>query len=440
MLLLFSILFYAWGEPSLIWVLVMSTLTDFLCGLIMARGWKKTGLVISLMVNLGSLAYFKYGQFAMDNLRHLASLFGFDGNRLADLSQVVMPIGISFYTFQTLSYTIDVYRGQVAPTRNFTAFAAYVTLFPQLIAGPILRYADLANQLRERVSTWPGISQGIERFVIGLSKKVLLANFFAIAADDIFSRDPGSLSTPAAWGGALAYTLQLYFDFSGYSDMAIGLGRIMGFTFPENFNHPYVSTSIRDFWRRWHISLSTWFRDYVYIPLGGSRMGKARTMLNLIIVFFVTGLWHGASWNFIVWGMLHGFFIILERTIWGKIIAAAWRPFKHMYTLLIVIVAWVFFRAEHLSHAVAYLKVMFSWQIGDPILSSYLSYFHLNAFNICCALTGILAATPLASYVGQGNETRWRRTLKSLLILMSFILSIMFLNAGNHNPFIYFRF
>lgn len=422
------------------WVLAMSTLTDFLCGLIMAKGWKKTGLIISLIVNLGSLAYFKYGQFAMDNLRILSSFLGFSTDRIIDLSNMVMPIGISFYTFQTLSYTIDVYRGHVPATRNFTAFAAYVTLFPQLIAGPILRYSDLAQQLRERVSRLPDITWGIERFVIGLSKKVLLANSFALAADDIFGRAPDSLHTIAAWGGALAYTLQLYFDFSGYSDMAIGLGRIMGFRFPENFDHPYASRSIREFWRRWHISLSTWFRDYLYIPLGGSRHGRFRTLLNLSIVFLVTGLWHGASWHYVAWGILHGTFIILERSGWGKLLANAWRPFQHIYALIVIIVAWVFFRSDNLSHAISYLDAMFSWQTGDPVLSSYLAFFHLDSFDVCVATIGMIAALPLNELVRKFQQQRVLIELRSLYMLTLFVLSIIFLIAGDHNPFIYFRF
>jgi len=418
----------------------MSTVTDFLCGLIMARGWKKMGLSISLIVNLGSLAYFKYGNFAMDNMRMISGFLGISSDRYLDMSSIIMPIGISFYTFQTLSYTIDVYRGHVNSTRNFIAFAAYVTLFPQLIAGPILRYADLAQQLRERVSRLPDITWGIERFVIGLSKKVLLANTFAIVADDIFSRPPASLHTVAAWGGALAYTLQLYFDFSGYSDMAIGLGRIMGFRFPENFDHPYTSRSIREFWRRWHISLSNWFRDYLYIPLGGSRHGRFRTLLNLSIVFFVTGLWHGASWHFVAWGIFHGTFIVLERSGWGTLLERAWRPFQHIYTLMVVVVAWVFFRADNLSHAISYLDRMFSWQSGDPVLSSYLAYFHLDALDVSAATIGIIASMPLNDFVRRFAQQRLMIPMRSLCILLLFVLSIIFLIAGNHNPFIYFRF
>ena len=269
---------------------------------------------------------------------------------------------------------------------------------------------------------------------------MILANTFAVVADDVFGKSPGSLHTLAAWGGAMAYALQLYLDFSGYSDMAIGLGRIMGFTFPENFNHPYTATSLRDFWRRWHISLSTWFRDYLYIPMGGSRKGPARTLLNLSTVFLVTGLWHGASWNFVVWGLFHGAFIMFERTKGGALLTSTWRPFRHLYTLLVVIVAWVFFRADDMSHAIAFLQRMFFWQIGDPVRSSYLAYFHLDSLDLFIGLIGIMAAIPMAGHLRKYEHLMVAQSIRSLYIMGLLILSIMFLNAGNHNPFIYFRF
>ena len=340
-LLIASLFFYAWGEPRNVLVMLASILINYLLGLGIEKAskQKKLFLILSVLYNIGVLFYFKYLNFA-------GSIWESLTGQTLNMKTIVLPIGISFFTFQIMSYVIDVYRGNVPAQKNLINLALYISLFPQLIAGPIVRYIDVEAQIKQRESTWDGAYVGVKRFAIGFAKKVLIADQLATLADTVFAGGnyPSMLSH---WIGIIAYTLQIYYDFSGYSDMAIGLGKIFGFDFLENFNYPYISRSIKEFWRRWHISLSSWFRDYLYIPLGGNRKGKVRTYINLIIVFFVTGLWHGASFNFIVWGLYYAVFLVIERLGFGKRLEKLPRIIQHVYTLLVVVIGWVFFGQTH---------------------------------------------------------------------------------------------
>jgi alginate O-acetyltransferase complex protein AlgI len=436
-----SVLFYTWGEEFLVLLMLSSTVIDYSCGLIIDSGKKKLGLYISIIANLSFLACFKYADFAFENFHLVLSKLGWAESVFKDLPGIALPLGISFYTFQTMSYTIDVYRGEVKANRNFIEFATYVTMFPQLVAGPIVRYIDIQKQLTTRDLSWNKFSEGIQRFIIGLAKKVILANTFAAVSDEIFELAPYDLSTGVAWLGIITYSLHIFFDFSGYSDMAIGLGKMFGFDFLENFNYPYVSKSIREFWRRWHISLSSWFRDYVYIPLGGSKNGVYNTYFNLGIVFFVTGFWHGASWHFIVWGMFHGTFIIFERLGGGKLMAKT-GPLQHVYTLLIVLIGWVFFKAETLTDALLYLKQMFI-PVTKPNILGDVNYFLSK--EVCIALiVGIIISMPVFSFfkerLKQLNENIIAKFLYFSLLILIFHISISYIAIDSYNPFIYFRF
>ena len=342
-LFLASLVFYAWGEPVYVVLILFSTLVDYctgrMAGYCREKGYKKgavLAVVISAVVNLALLGFFKYGDFFLQNLHR------FTGLAVPRLG-LALPIGISFYTFQTMSYTIDVYRGEAPVQKNLITFGAYVSLFPQLIAGPIIRYKDVAEQLKKRKESLPLFCQGLVRFMVGLGKKVLIANQIGMLWDEVAALDASSLTTATAWLGVLAFTLQIYFDFSGYSDMAIGLGAMFGFHFPENFNYPYESKSITEFWRRWHISLGTWFREYVYIPLGGNRKGMGRQMVNLAVVWFLTGLWHGAFGNFILWGLYYGVFLVLEKLMWQRVLKKIPAWLGHLYTMFFVMVGWSIF-------------------------------------------------------------------------------------------------
>lgn len=439
-LLLVSLFFYSWGEDVIVLVMIASTLVDYTCGIIIERGWKKSGLLISILTNLSFLAFFKYFNFTFDNLNYLLQTFGLESSAIQNLPKILLPIGISFYTFQTLSYTIDVYRGKVKANRNIIDFAAYVTMFPQLVAGPIVRYADIQKQLLKKNISAENFSLGVQRFIIGLSKKVLIANTFAAIADGVFDQNVLDISTFYAWMGAISYAFQIYFDFSGYSDMAIGLGKMFGFDFPENFNFPYISKSIREFWRRWHISLSSWFKDYLYISLGGNRVGRIRIYINLLIVFFITGLWHGASWNFVVWGLFHGVFIVIERLGFIKRSKLTSGPLQYAYTLLVVLVGWVIFRADTLNDAVTFIQKMFWFSKGDTAVNSFLDFFHFNVRTLFFMLIAVLFSLPLkfvTKYLQQGKSYETMR-FASLFILFS--LSIIYIICGTYNPFIYFRF
>lgn len=441
-LLLASLLFYAWGEGLLVGLMIVSICINYLAGLLIEFFEKKTiysqiVLGIAIAANLSFLIYYKYFGFIASNI---SSVWKFE---TSNFDHITLPIGISFFTFQGISYLIDCYRKETAVQKNPFNLGLYIALFPQLIAGPIVRYHDIALQINQRSVNLKLFTSGLIRFIRGLAKKIFIANTAGLIADKVFNIPIADLPTSMAWIGIICYSLQIYFDFSGYSDMAIGLGRMLGFKFLENFNYPYISKSIQEFWRRWHISLSTWFRDYLYIPLGGSRGSVSRTYFNLIIVFFITGLWHGSSWNFIFWGLFHGLFLILER---AKIININKIPpvLRHSYVLLIVIIGWVFFRAASLTEALAFIKCMFSPSDGlnfSPLL-------YLTSFNQFILTLGIIYTTPARKYLNMKTFGNLKRTVnlnvkyQYKLILYSILLlaTILELVQGSYNPFIYFRF
>jgi alginate O-acetyltransferase complex protein AlgI len=452
-LVLASLFFYAWGEGAYVLIMLVSIACNYVFGLSIERlrktQWSRLFMAFAVMFNVALLGFFKYANFLVDNLNMGLKIFHLG---TLSLSPVHLPIGISFFTFHTMSYLIDVYRGVVIAQKNPSTFALYVSLFPQLVAGPIIRYHDISEQLTSRSVTLDGFLLGIRRFVTGLGKKVLIANTLAVTADQIFSLSSGNLSTGLAWLGITCYTLQLYFDFSGYSDMAIGLGHMFGFSFLENFNYPYISKSIREFWRRWHISLSNWFRDYLYIPLGGNRNSASRTYFNLLTVFFLCGLWHGAKWTFVVWGMLHGIFLILERTSFGKTLDRLWAPLQHLYALSVVTIGWVFFRSETLSGAIDFLSIMFGITKIQGV--KYTVSMYLNNELMLALVAGVLVSVPLKSMLKQYYERvlpdlRWGDhpaynlafyAFTGLSMILVFLGSIMLLASGTYNPFIYFRF
>lgn len=431
-LLLTSLFFYSWGEPK--YVLLMFTLIviNYICGLLLARDHNRYLLCATVIFNLGILGYFKYFNFLMETVNAVLSLIG---GQTVSLNQIALPIGISFFTFQIMSYVIDVYRGTVPPQKSLAKLALYISLFPQLIAGPIVRYSDVAAQIDERNVTLGGIYTGAVRFMIGLSKKVLLSNQMAAIADAAFIQsDPPAL---LAWMGAVAYALQIYFDFSGYSDMAIGLGKLFGFDFLENFNYPYISSSVKEFWRRWHISLSSWFRDYLYIPLGGSHCSREKTYRNLLIVFSMTGLWHGASWNFVVWGLWHGAFLILERVLGNRFRMPKW--LGHIYTMLVVLIGWVFFRADTLGQAAVYLRSM----AGNPLEGALYSLSHLDREKVFFFALSLIFCLPAGKWINSrlGETSRsFAQTARDTALAAVFFVTILYVVSSGFNPFIYFRF
>jgi alginate O-acetyltransferase complex protein AlgI len=407
-------------------------------------------LAFGIIGNLSLLAFYKYANFIVQNinalLESLQIAFSFND------PGIILPIGISFYTFQALSYLIDVYKRKTPVQKNFINLALYISLFPQLIAGPIVRYNDIDNQLLNRKSSPDKFVSGIKRFVIGLAKKVLIANQFALLADTAFQIPTDNISTFVAWAGIIAYSIQIYFDFSGYSDMAIGLGRMFGFELLENFNFPYISRSIREFWKRWHISLTNWFRDYLYIPLGGNRKGNERTYVNLFIVFLLTGLWHGASWSFVAWGLLHGTFMVIEKIGFDKLLIRLWKPLQHAYTLFVVIMAWVLFRADDFTYAWGYYKAMFSVrsiQLNYNVLDIFLNdqvYFLLIIAVISSTRIWVVIYDRLEKLTRlfNANQINITRVIFTFALLF-FILCIMLLSStslisSTYNPFIYFRF
>ncbi|GJM32206.1 MAG: alginate O-acetyltransferase [Saprospiraceae bacterium] len=439
-LLTASLFFYAWGEGPVVLVMLLSIGVNHVAGIAMREDAEpkrsKRTLIIALIFNLSLLAFFKYANFLVDNLNVVLEGLGV---HFIYLPQIHLPIGISFFTFQAISYIVDVYRKKVAAQPNIYKLALYISLFPQLIAGPIVRYLDIRNALEKRQVTIEGLSKGGQRFIIGLVKKVLIADTLAYVADQLFNVPATALGPGAAWLGIICYSFQIYYDFSGYSDMAIGLGRMLGFQFLENFNYPYIARSLRDFWRRWHISLSTWFRDYLYIPLGGNRGSKYRTFLNLGIVFFLCGLWHGASWNFIIWGLLHGAFLILERTIFGKIMDRLPAWLQHSYLLLVVVISWVFFRAEDLPQAWDYLQAM----VGAQPAATYYAALFLNQEIILTLLMATFWALPIYPYFEQQIQAKKWVVLDGVRLvglLGLFVLSLATVIASTYHPFIYFRF
>ncbi len=438
-----SLVFYAWGEGPIVAVLLLSAGINFIAGQLIEKGQRKAGLWLSLVGSLSLLFYYKYSNFAVDSARGFAEAFGLPIAESMQLAAIALPIGISFYTFQGISYTLDIYWGRIRANKSFINYGTYVAMFPHQIAGPIVRYADIAPELAERHVTIEKFGVGAERFIIGLAKKVLLANTFASLADQIFNARLSDINTATAWLGIVVYAFQIYFDFSGYSDMAIGLGKMVGFDFKENFNYPYIARSVQDFWRRWHISLSSWFRDYVYIPLGGNRGSEFKTYRNLLIVFFVTGLWHGASLNFIIWGLFHGVFLLIERAGLGKRLEQAPAIVGHLYTLLVVLVGWVFFRAVDLGSAIAYLGKMIGLGAEEASVA-YPPSFFLSAEVIVSLVLAIILATP----VYHRFQTFWkklpangpRELAYSFVLFGLFVMAVMYLAADTYNPFIYFRF
>ena len=436
-----SLIFYAWGEPVYVSLLLFSTAVDYLHGRLVWRylnqgDRKKARLAVasSVCINLGLLAFFKYADFllgAVNGAFHLS----------LPLVGVSLPIGISFYTFQTMSYTIDVYRGQAPVQKNVIAFGAYVSMFPQLIAGPIVRYQTVAEELNVRKETAEDISTGIRRFLLGLGKKVLLANRFGLLWDGIRILPAGERTVLMSWLGIAAFGLQIYYDFSGYSDMAIGLGRMMGFHFPENFSHPYLSKSITEFWRRWHISLGTWFREYVYIPLGGNRKGPARHVVNILAVWMLTGIWHGAGWNFLAWGLYFGVLLILEKFVLLRYLERlpAWAG--HFYALMFVYVGWVLFAFDGLGQGQAYLASMFGFT-GVPLADRHTWYLAYNYGVVL--LAGVIGAGTwplrLAGRVRENISRPCWIVLENLCLLLLFVVCVAYLVDAGYNPFLYFRF
>jgi alginate O-acetyltransferase complex protein AlgI len=450
-----SLLFYAWGEKAYVLVLIGSVIANYWLGrwveALDGRRAARWALAVAVLFNVGLLAVFKYANFLVDNLNPLLGRLHLHPIALGPIH---LPLGISFFTFHALSYVIDIFRRDARAMKHPVDYALYISFFPQSIAGPIVRYHDVAPQFRDRRLTLDLFASGAQRFVLGLGKKMLLANALAGPADTVFSLPTGSLTPALAWLGVACYTLQIYFDFSGYSDMAIGLARMFGFQFLENFNYPYVARSVTDFWRRWHISLSNWYRDYLYIPLGGNRRAPARVYANLVIVFLLCGLWHGASWTFILWGLFHGAFLVLERLGLGRRLAALPRPVQHLYTLLTVMVGWVFFRARTFAQAVAFLKLMTG--LAHRTNYEYYPVLDLNADVIVALLVGVVAATPVLPWAGalldRAAGSRRLGTASAFALRFGFdslavgglglvlLASAMQLASGTYNPFIYFRF
>lgn len=437
-LLIASIIFYAWGEPRYLAIMILTILVNYV-GAIALEQYKnqrqRLALVtLTLLIDLSFLFYFKYFNFVVDNIN-----LAFHSH--LDFVDVIMPIGISFYTFQAMSYLIDVYRKEVPAQRDVYKLALYIVLFPQLVAGPIVKYHDVCAQIDNRTIEFKNVIIGLKRFIIGLAKKVLIANTLAVVADKIFEQMPDNLTVGYAWLGAIAYCLQLYYDFSGYSDMAIGLGLMFGFRFLENFNYPYISKSISEFWRRWHISLATWFKLYLYIPLGGNRKGNLRTYWNLFFIFLVTGVWHGAAWNYILWGVWNGVFIVFERFIgWGKdtFETKAVSFFKHIYALIVIIFGMVIFRAPSVSYGFDFIGKMLGIDVGDHLPA--FDYGLNNKFALMM-IVGLICAMPVCKNIlSVRYERKVTRTLINIWLFALFFWSTISLAASTYNPFIYFRF
>lgn len=437
-LFLSSLFFYSWGEPKYIWIMLFSTALDYTCGR-MVHLYKtndqvnkaKLWLGISIFVNLGMLGFFKYSDFLIYNVNNLF-------NTAIPLLKLTLPIGISFYTFQTMSYTIDVFRGDTKVQRSIINFGTYVTLFPQLIAGPIVRYQTVAEEIDNRVESYELFGEGAKRFILGLGKKVLLANSIGLIWKNISASNISTIPTLTAWIGILAFAFQIYFDFSGYSDMAIGVGKMFGFNFLENFNYPYMSRSITEFWRRWHISLGTWFKEYLYIPLGGNRVSKAKNIRNILIVWMLTGIWHGASWNFAIWGLYFGIILIIEKFILIKYLEKIPSVFRRIYTLFLVLISWVIFAFDSFSQGMAYIKVLFNFSSGELFNNNsiYLLYTNIILFIIL-----FFASTNLPKRLWEKINLKNKAiTIENIYLLFILILSIAYLVDQSYNPFLYFRF
>ncbi len=432
LLLIFSIGFYTYGEPKAVLIMILSIVMNYFSGLAMKRenSHRKVILALSISANLLLLGIFKYAAFSAELLNALP-FFN------VPVPGIALPIGISFYTFQAMSYVIDAYKDPEYIQKNIYKLALYITFFPQLVAGPIVKYYDFAGQIDSRTVTPEKTAQGIRRFIMGLSKKLLIANTLAVAADYVYGLDIGELSLPLAWLGAVSYLFQIYFDFSGYSDMAIGLGAMFGFTFRENFNYPYISQSIQEFWRRWHISVSTWFKEYVYIPLGGNRKGKVRTAVNKLIVFFCTGLWHGASLNFIVWGLFNGCFMMLES--YKLIDPKKWlKPFRHIYAVFVTIIAFVFFRADTLTDACRFIGKMFTPVSGEAQTAMFLR--QLTPMYLAALAAAIVFSAPVIKALRSKINANAAEAVSYGVSLVMLLICILVLSSATYNPFIYFRF
>jgi len=430
-LLVFSLVFYAWGEPKYVFLMIATIGLFYGCGIAIGKsqrkGWKKFWLILSVVISLGLLAVFKYADFFLGSIN---SVTGAD----IPLLKLALPIGISFYTFQCLSYTIDVYRGNAQVQKNPISFGAYVSLFPQLIAGPIVRYVDVARELDSRQHSWELIGQGLRRVLVGLAKKILIANQLG-ELTNLF-RASGEKSVLFYWLYAIAFSLHIYFDFSGYSDMAIGLGKIFGFRFIENFNYPYLSRSIAEFWRRWHMSLGSWFRDYVYIPLGGNRVSKLRWVFNILVVWMLTGLWHGAAWNFVLWGLLYAVFLLLEK--WVPALQKLPSLLRRVYVLLVVVIGFVLFNAVDLNQAVSDIGGMFGFG-GVPLVSAHTLYC-LRSYGVLL-IAAFIGATPLVRDVASKvYEKPIGKILEPLVLIALLLVCTAYLVDGSFNPFLYFRF
>lgn len=437
MLLVVNLIFYGWKKPAYIFIMFASIGIDYVHGLLVEKA-KNQGndrkarryVVQSVIFNLALLGFFKYWDFIA---RSLAAV----GLEFMPVLGLELPIGISFYTFQTMSYTIDVYRGDAKAQRNIVSFGTFVTLFPQLIAGPILKYKDLADQINQRDYPVERFAQGVQVFTVGLAKKVLLANNIG-ALWDVYKATPTeSLTTVGAWLGVFAFAFQLYFDFSGYSDMAVGLGQMLGFEFLGNFNYPYIAKSITDFWRRWHISLSSWFREYLYFPLGGSRVNKGRLVFNLMVVWAATGIWHGANWNFLLWGLYYGILLVLEKLVWSKALQKLPAAIQHIYTLFIVLIGWALFAIEDFSALGPYLGAMLGFAGGG--LSDGEALYHLSSY-LPIMLIAAVGSTPAVKGLWHKLPDKGQKILCPILLLLALLLSTAYLVDGTYNPFLYFQF
>ena len=440
LLIIASLLFYSFGEPVYVILMVASALANYLCALALGRFNRKVVVTIAVIINIGVLCVFKYTGFIVETINAWSG---------ADIPvpQIALPVGISFFTFQALSYVIDVYRGNVDVQKNFAKVLLYISFFPQLIAGPIVKYRDIAKEIDHRIISIREVAPGLRRFITGLGKKVIIANAMAVCADNIFSQELAQINIFGAWIGAIAYLMQIYFDFSGYSDMAIGMGRMFGFHFKENFNFPYVALNIKDFWRRWHISLSSWFKEYVYIPLGGNRKGKPRTVINKLIVFFLTGLWHGANWTFVVWGMFHGALNFLEEYVPGM--RRLPKVIGHIYLIVAVTVGFVIFRADTISYGFVMVARMFSgFEFSN--ISMSVAVQQLTPQFIIMLIVAIIACGPVGGLIIKLRETSDKSTFtknESIVQVVTYIAAMVLLcwciirlSSGSYNPFIYFRF
>ncbi|MCR5209408.1 MAG: MBOAT family protein [Lachnospiraceae bacterium] len=434
-LLVSSLIFYAWGEPYLVLLMIASIVVNWAVGLLLTRaqnGMKKLILGVGIVCDLGILGYYKYIAFFAEIINGLA------GREILPVIQVALPIGISFFTFQAISYVIDIYKGETEASKNLVNVALYISFFPQLIAGPIVKYRDINKQIEDRSVRWYDVSDGFKRFIYGLGKKVLISNVLGLCVDTIYAYNVNEIDFGTAWIGALAYTFQIYYDFSGYSDMAIGLGKMFGFTIPENFNYPYLSRSITEFWKRWHISLGSWFREYVYIPLGGNRKGKGRTYLNLMIVFFLTGLWHGADMSFVIWGLYQGLFTILERGGIKRFLNKS-KVISIIYAQMVVNIGWVLFRADNISIGIKYIsRMLMPWRYRNIGIEMWNYMSNKTIFAFVCAILGMGV---ISTITPERIKLKWNGSIKeAIYCVIVLVLCLAAIASDTYNPFIYFQF